>query len=195
MTVTVRPLTGNAARAAFNDLAALRIAVFREFPYLYAGDLDYERAYLSTYAESDGGVIVVAQDDDRIIGAATALPLVDETPEVLAPFEAADIDPGRVFYLGESVLLPEYRGRGLGHAFFDHREARAREMGCDTAAFCAVQRPEDHPRRPAGYQPLDPFWHKRGYEKRLDMVTHFSWKDLDEEAESPKPMVFWLRRL
>ena len=32
------------------------------------------------------------------------------------------------------------------------------------SAFCAVQRPSDHPERPPGYAPLDPFWRKRGYE-------------------------------
>jgi hypothetical protein len=36
------------------------------------------------------------------------------------------MDVGRVFYFGESMLLPRCRGRGIGHAFFGHREAHAR---------------------------------------------------------------------
>lgn len=196
MPVTTRTLTGAAAWAVFDDLARLRIAVFREFPYLYDGDAEYERRYLAPYAEAAGGVIVVAEEEDgRIVGAATGLPLVAETPEVIAPFTAAGIDPATVFYLGESVLLPAWRGQGLGHAFFDGREAQARALGLPLAAFCAVQRPPDHPRRPAGYRPLDAFWRKRGYEKRTDLTTTFSWQDVDETAESAKPMTFWLRRL
>ncbi|WP_394701474.1 GNAT family N-acetyltransferase [uncultured Roseibium sp.] len=81
------------------------------------------------------------------------------------PFEEAGLDPAEVFYFAESVLDPDYRGRGIGHRFFDEREAHARSLGCSTAAFCAVIRPDDHPMRPEDYSPLDPFWTKRGYRK------------------------------
>ena len=56
-------------------------------------------------------------------------------------------------------------------------------------------RAEDHPRRPSGYVPLDAFWRKRGYEPVDGMVGRITWRDLDEEAESPKPMQFWIKRL
>lgn len=193
MALRVESLTGDAARAVFDDLAALRITVFREYPYLYAGSPEYERQYLAPYAASAGGVIVAAFDGARVVGAATALPLIDDTDNVAAPFRAAGIDPARVFYLGESVLLPEYRGRGLGHAFFDGREARARQLGYAITAFCAVQRPPDHPRRPADYRPHDAFWRKRGYVPRPDMIATFSWQDIDAPAETEKPMLMWLR--
>lgn len=193
--IRVESLTGDAARALFDDLARLRITVFRDYPYLYDGDLDYERRYLVPYAETAGGVVVAAFDGARVIGAATGLPLADEPAHVAAPFVAAGIDPAEVFYLGESVLLAEYRGRGLGHAFFDGREAQARRLGLKTCAFCGVVRPDDHPRRPAGWRPLDPFWTARGYTCRPDMETTFSWRDLGEDAETAKPMRFWLRRL
>lgn len=188
-------LTGAAARAVFDDLARLRITVFRDYPYLYDGDLAYERRYLETYANSAGGVVVAAFDGDRVVGAATGLPLADEPAHVAAPFATAGIDPAGVFYLGESVLLPEYRGRGLGHAFFDGREAQAARLGLKTCAFCAVVRPAGHPRRPAGWRPLDPFWTARGYTCRPDMETTFSWRDLGDAGETAKPMRFWLRTL
>ena len=193
MALRVESLTGDAARAVFDALAALRITVFREYPYLYAGTLEYEREYLAPYAASAGGVIVAAFDGARMVGAATALPLLDDTDNVAAPFRAAGIDPARVFYLGESVLLPEYRGRGLGHAFFDGREARARELGFPITAFCAVQRPPDHPRRPADYRPHDAFWRKRGYSPRPAMIATFSWRDLDDAEATAKPMRVWSR--
>jgi GNAT superfamily N-acetyltransferase len=195
MTLRTQSLTGAAARAHLDDLARLRIAVFREYPYLYDGDTDYERRYLVPYAESPGGVVVVAFDDDRVVGAATGLPLADAPPSVAAPFVAAGIDPADVFYLGESVLLPEYRGRGVGHKFFDGREAQARALGLGMAAFCAVVRPADHPERPADWQPLDGFWTARGYTPRPDMETTFSWRDIGASSETAKPMRFWLRAL
>ena len=155
MTVQVRPLTGAALQAALGDLARLRIAVFAAFPYLYAGTEDYEREYLAEFTASDDAVLVAAFDGNRIVGAATASPLAAQDDYIRAPFERQGIDPASVFYFGESVLLPDYRGQGIGHAFFDHREAAARAHGASHASFCAVVRAADHPDRPADYVPLD----------------------------------------
>lgn len=60
-------------------------------------------------------------------------------------------------------------------------------------AFCAVQRPLDHPRRPPQYVPLDAFWERRGYTRHPELHTLMTWQDVDEASESPKRMVFWLR--
>ncbi|MCF8499745.1 MAG: GNAT family N-acetyltransferase [Rhodospirillum sp.] len=195
MTIRVKPLTGEAARAITDDLARLRISVFREFPYLYDGDRDYERTYLETYAKARDGVIVAAFDGDRVIGAATALPLTAEPDHVGKPFRLAGIPLETVFYFGESVLEPAYRGQGLGHAFFDGRESHARSLGYRTAAFCAVIRPEDHPRRAATYRPHDVFWTKRGYTRQDSMTCQMTWRDLDETSQSAKALRFWTRTL
>jgi len=48
--ITTRTLTGDGLTAALADLARLRIAVFRDWPYLYDGDEAYEREYLRAYA-------------------------------------------------------------------------------------------------------------------------------------------------
>ncbi len=93
------------------------------------------------------------------------------------------------------MLLPAYRGRGLGHRFFDEREAFARAGGFAWAAFCAVDRPAEHPRRPAGYVGLDRFWGKRGFVRRPDIVGHLAWRDVGDTGETAKPMVFWLKAL
>ena len=75
----------------------------------------------------------------------------DETPSFQKPFIERGFALGQVFYFGESVLLPAYRGQGLGHRFFDEREDYARRLGrFNTTAFCAVERAEDDPRRPPG---------------------------------------------
>ncbi len=178
------------------DIAALRIEVFRAFPYLYEGTIAYESRYLRTYIESAESVFLLVHADEQLIGASSGLPLEDETAEVRAPFEQAGMAFERVFYCGESVLLPSYRGQGLGHRFFDAREAHARALGrFDTIAFCAVQRPFDHPRRPSGYRPLDEFWSRRGYRQSPTLNAQMSWRDLDETVESPKTMIFWTRTL
>ena len=195
MTIRVAPLSGAALGAALDDLASLRITVFAAYPYLYDGDPAYEAEYLKEFTEAPDAVLVAAFDGSRIVGAATASPMRAQKAEFRAPFEARGIDPATLFYFGESVLLPDYRGRGIGHAFFDHREAQARECGATAATFAAVIRPEDHPARPAGYTPLDAFWTKRGYAPVPGFVTELAWQDHGEAGESPKPMQYWMRSL
>lgn len=197
MTVDVKALTGPAARAVLPDLARLRIEVFRDWPYLYQGTPDYEQEYLANFAASEGAVIVVARDGGVVVGAATAVPMASgHAEELVAPLAAAGHDISRIFYLGESVLLRAYRGRGLGHVFFDQREAHARALGGFTfALFCGVTRPDAHPLRPAGYVPLDSFWRKRGYTPLPDIVGSLSWRDVGEAAETAKPMQYWIKAL
>ncbi len=195
MAVTVETLPTARIHAAIDALAALRIAVFREWPYLYDGDLDYERGYLAEFAAAPDAVLVIAREGDDIVGAATASPLAAQKEEFLSPFMARGWDVGRTFYFGESVLLPGYRGQGIGHAFFDQREAGARAAGADIATFCAVQRPADHPLCPAHYRPLDAFWISRGYARVEGMTTSFDWLDIGEAQETPHPMQFWARDL
>lgn len=195
MVLTVKSFSGSDAAPYFDDVARLRIAVFREFPYLYDGDLAYERKYLATYARSEGSVFVLAFDGEAVVGAATGTPMATETEEVKAPFLTSGRDPQHFFYFGESVLLPAYRGQGIGLAFFEGREQQARKLGLANCTFCAVERPEDHPRRPQDYVPLNGFWQKRGYRHHQELRTTFSWRDLDEDGESPKTLSFWIKSI
>ena len=193
--VTVRALAPDEWAKRFDDLAQLRITVFRAYPYLYDGDMDYERSYLQTYLEAEGAFIAGAFDGDRLVGASTAAPLGEHKREFAEPFAARGLNPADFFYFGESVLLDGYRGQGAGVAFFDLREAEARRQGFSRCIFSAVVRPADHPMRPAGHQPLDAFWHKRGYTRLDGFQTRFAWKDMGDTDETDKPMEYWLKAL
>ncbi|SNR52317.1 GNAT family N-acetyltransferase [Puniceibacterium sediminis] len=190
----VEVLTGDALAAALDDVARLRIAVFRSWPYLYDGDLDYERSYLQTYRDSDRAVLVAAFDDDRLVGASTGAPMSDHAQDFAAAFDGSGLALSDIFYCAESVLLRECRGQGIGHRFFDLREEHARRLGFAVTAFCSVMRPADHPLRPADYAPLDAFWRKRGYAPLDGVVAQFRWKDTDQDVETAKPLQFWVKR-
>ncbi|WP_353228551.1 GNAT family N-acetyltransferase [Novosphingobium sp.] len=194
MILAVRPLTGAELAAALGDLADLRIRVFADFPYLYDGDADYEAQYITEFAAAPDAVLVAAFDGARIVGAATAAPMIHQKAEFRDPFAARGVDVARLFYFGESVLQREYRGQGVGHAFFDAREAQARQCGATAACFAAVIRPADHPARPHGYVPHDAFWQKRGYAPVPGLVTQLGWKDHGDMAETDKPMQYWMRQ-
>ena len=193
--IETRVLAGDELVAALDSVAALRISVFRDWPYLYDGSLDYERDYLRTYIDSLNAVLVGAFDGDRLVGASTGTPMRDHSDDFSAAFAEYDTDLDDIFYCAESVLLAEYRGQGLGHRFFDLREAHARDLGFSKVAFCAVQRSTDHPLCPQGYCPLDAFWRGRGYRPLPDVIAHFAWKDVDQTDSNQKPLMFWIKSL
>lgn len=195
--IALKQVTGAELASVIPELARLRIQVFREFPYLYDGTWEYEEKYLRTYIESGAAIAILALDGARIVGASTGVPMAHETAEFKKPFVEAGYDPARIFYCGESVLLPAYRGKGLYKAFIRGREAYARTCpgGFDYCCFCAVERDGNHPLRPDDYRPLDAVWRYFGYEKRPDLLTQLRWKDIDQPRETAKPMAFWIKPL
>ncbi|AKS42619.1 GNAT family N-acetyltransferase [Wenzhouxiangella marina] len=191
----IESLTDEAVQPWLDQVAGQRIRVFREWPYLYDGDLAYERDYLAHFAAAEGHVLVLARHGDEVIGCATAMAMRGADPAFQQPFVQAGFDLDEIMYFGESVLHPDWRGQGIGHRFFDEREAQARRLGKRWATFCAVQRPSSHPLRPADYRPLDAFWEKRGYRRQDALRVDYPWKDLGQSAETQKTMVFWTREL
>ena len=196
MPLRIERLTGSAMLPALPALARLRISEFLDWPYLYNGSLEYEQKYLKDFAASHGAVIVTASNGDEIVGVSTGVPLVHHQSEFATPFMKAGFDIGRIFYFGESVLQPPFRGQGIGHLFFDEREGHARGLGGFThTTFCGVVRPDDHPARPSDARPLDTFWIKRGYRKVDGLTATFSWPDVGELEKTEKRMQFWIRQL
>ncbi len=195
MSVTLHTLRGAALLRHLPALGRLRGAVFREWPYLYQADDAHEADYLRKYAEGPGAAVVVALDGEEAVGAATCQPMTQADAPVREAFLAAGRDPGIHCYFGESVLLPPYRGQGIGVAFLAAREAVAREAGLAIATFCAVERAADDPRRPAGHVPLDGFWRKRGYAHHPELACSFRWREIGGGEAVPHRLSFWLKRL
>lgn len=193
--VEVRALTGAELEAHLDDVARLRIAVFRDWPYLYDGTLDYERAYLTTYRDNPGALLVGAFDAGILVGASTSTFMEDHAEGFAAPLRQMGLPAGSILYGAESVLLPAYRGQGLGHRFFDLREDHARAHGRSHVAFCSVLRPGAHPLCPETYRTNDAFWTGRGYAKLPGVLAEFAWKDVGDAQETVKPLQFWMRAI
>jgi GNAT superfamily N-acetyltransferase len=191
----VKVYHGNEIENIIPDLARLRMTVFHDFPYLYEGDFEYEKNYLKIYLASSESTVVAVFDYGRMVGAASAMPLKAEANYVQAPFLEQQININQIYYFGESVLLKEYRGRGLGNIFFDEREKAALKFQYPMTCFCAVVRSIDHPMKPLNYRPLDEFWMKRGYQKNSKLIAAFSWKDIGDLEETKKSMVYWVKSL
>lgn len=188
-------LTGRDISAVLPALAGLRIEVFRDWPYLYEGSLSYEEEYLSIYTEAEGAIVVAAYDGDRLVGASTGCPLSQHSDSFGDALSATHLTVDDIFYCAESVLLPEFRGRGLGHEFFDRREEHGRKLGLTVSAFAGIVRPQDHPLKPADYRSLDRFWRGRGYAPLDGAVATFNWKDVGQPQETEHALQFWCKPL
>lgn len=203
MSVEIHVRRGDAIVPILPALARLRIEIFREFPYLYDGDLAYETEYLARYAERPGALVVTAEDvtsEDgsearEVVGASTGVPLAQELEVLQRPFLDAGLDVGAYFYGGESILRASHRGRGIYAKFLAAREDHARSLGHAKLTFCAVERPKDHPRRPVDYVALDDVWRHFGYAPCPTLRTSFRWRDVGEAEETEHPMVFWEKAL
>lgn len=194
VSLTFETITGARITEVLDDLARLRAEVFRAWPYLYDGDPENEAEYLRSYRDRPGAILVAALDEGRMVGCATGMPLASHEDARDVPLEALGLAMDRVFYCAESVLLPDCRGQGAGHVFFDRREAHARKNGFSIAMFCGVERPDDHPLRPADARSLAPFWEKRGYRAR-DAVIRMTWRDRNENRPSEKTLRVWTKSL
>ena len=188
-------LDSNSSKFELESLAHLRIEVFRSWPYLYNGTLDYEMEYLTSYIQSSRAAIFILKDGTKAIGATTCLPLSD-VEEVKKPFLDKKLNVDEYFYFGESVLLETYRGYGWGHQFFNVREQWAAQWPqYKYTCFCAVERPENHPQRPVNYRDNEVFWRKRGYTKYPELFCQLEWLDMLETEPTFKNLTFWIRSI
>lgn len=195
-TLAFASFKGIEIKSVFEDLGKLRIAVFKDYPYLYEGTLEHELAYLEIYSNAPKSFLFSVYDGTDMVGATTCIPLLDETPDVQKPFYEAGYAVDKIFYFGESILLPAYRGSGLGHRFFDEREAHVRTFNeFEHTTFCSVDRGENHPLKPVDYRANDVFWIKRNYIKKEALSCQMTWLDVGEKEETTKSLTFWMKTI
>ncbi len=178
------------------ELANLRIEVFKEFPYLYEGSIDYEMRYLTRYQKSKNSLVIICLIDNKVVGASTCISLLDEDDDFKSPFLNKEWDIAKIYYFGESIIKKDYRGNKIGHEFFRLREEFAKEklqQHLKFTTFCSVIRKENHSKKPHEYRPLDNFWKRLGYSDDYNLFTEYSWKDIDKKIEDSKKMKFWIK--
>jgi len=193
--ITERVLTGEAIVDHLDELATLRLDIFKEYPYLYSGRREDELAYLAGYVEKPGACVILAEDDGAVIGAATGMPLVHEQSSLREPFAATPYPQDEVYYVGELLFRQNYRSHGLGRRFLARMENHIRALGPFRKVICAtVERPIDHPARPYNHIPITYFLDRTGFVRLAGVVTHFSWLEIDG-AKRDHIMQFWVKDL
>lgn len=190
----VQSFNGSEIETYIPDLARLRLNVFRDFPCLYEGSIEYEKDYLKSYPENPQSILIAVFDEHhQMVGASTGIPMSAAPDYVQVPLIQAGYNIDDFYYFAESVLDHAFRGHGFGHRFFELREQVALKNGFKMAAFCAVERPEDHPLRPHDFHSLDEFWIKKGFQIHPEIISESFWRDLGELKDSKKKMSYWLK--
>ncbi|MEW9673985.1 GNAT family N-acetyltransferase [Ammoniphilus sp. 3BR4] len=196
--ITLEMLHGQEIERYIEQLALFRVKDFREFPYLYVGDLEREKGYIQHYTKNEKALLVIAKDDDKVIGISSGIPLEKFLGEAIAEQLAKiGLDSNHFYYFGETILLPEYRKKGIGRDIYKMREEYARSAGYTEVCFMAVVREEDHPLRPKDYKSPEDFWVYMGYEK-LEITADFTYPTVQANGQVEKAsnkMVFWKKHV
>lgn len=194
MNYTIETYYGKECLVFCHEIASIRIQVFREFPYLYDGNYEYELEYLNTFFSSEKSILIIAKHKGTVIGISTGIPLKDETENIKSPWYKNGHPVEDIFYFGESAIEKTHRGYGIGHQFFKLREEWAKKNGYKKTTFCCIIRPEDHKHKPKNHKTPESFWNKLGYQKG-NITCILEWKEIDEEKESLKNLNFWHKKI
>jgi len=193
--ITIQVLTGQEAKKYINDIARIRLTLFREYPYLYKGTAAYEEEYLETYFKSPHTVILLVFDGDKVVGFSNAIPLADESDEMKAPFIQKGLNLNDYLYIGEVMVYPPYRGQGILRKFLEFHEAKARKEGYKYTVFMTVERPENHPCKPDNYEPLDAVWKHFGYKLVPGLQISLAWTQVDTNQETGNTLAIWQKTM
>ncbi|MCH9625957.1 MAG: hypothetical protein S4CHLAM123_11430 [Chlamydiales bacterium] len=194
--IKVCTFSGKELNPYLEEIARLRMEVFKEWPYLYEGNFGYEKSYLKKFSHCEESVFVVAFDNGEVIGISSGLPLCFESEVIQKPFVDKQLPIDHYFYFSESVLKKAYRGQGLGHAFFDAREAFVKELGSyPRICFCSIIREPTDSRKPKEYWELGAFWRARGFAPLKGVICRFSWDEVGQKEKTEKELQFWAKDL
>ncbi len=184
--VQVEVCRGSDIQPYVDRLAGLRLTVFREYPYLYEGTISEEQNYLKMYSMSSNSILVIARDGDKVIGMATAIPLNETSSDYWKIFSDKKIPIDAIFYLGEMVLLKEYRGKGIGSRIYHQLEKLVKERGLyKKITLSEVDRGGDD----------KSFWKTKGFIKHPELRVYFSWKEIGELKKTRHALVFSSKNL
>lgn len=181
-------------------LSSWRISSFRDFPYLYEGNAEYEEEYLNGFCANSRSVMFRAYCNAETIALLSGLPLessfeiIQETAALSALCEVPCHD---MFYISEVIVHPEYQGRGLARTLMKQAEEYAATQGYRAACFLTVVRDNHDPRKPAYYYDPDLIWSRFGY-TRTTITTSFDWptRQLDGTVRNTAhELVYWFKPL
>lgn len=169
MTFRIVVFKGSDAKPYIRVLSEMRVREFRNFPYLYAGNVEEDIIYTQGYADSPQGVLIIAFQDEIIVGICSGTPMTTSMSFLESWSQALrqdDMDLNACFYAGELIVEQPFRNQGLGRQLIKSLMQEAKLMNFSSLALATSIRPKNHPLRPQDYFDTDLLWTKHGYQKQ-----------------------------
>jgi len=188
----IKALSGKDAQSYTEQIAQLRITMFRKYPYLYDGDMKNEESYLQTYWKSQKSTfLLLFNSEDEIVGLSSSRPLDEEMPEVKKPFLNTEIDLSKCLYIGETLIKEKYQGMQILDQMVKYYKEMVPKQAYECVLFMTVLREDNHPAKPDNYQPLDEIWKHYGFEVMKGKKIFLNWKRIDTQNEEENTLIVW----
>lgn len=177
-------------------VTSMRMSIFREYPYFYAGDLKTEAEYVEIYTKSPRSIFVLAKEGKKVIGLVTGIPLQDMDEDLTAPIKKAVLDLQPIYYLGEILLLKEFRGKGIGYQMYKAFEKTVRGQHCYTMiAIIRIDEKQNHAKKPKDYKSLQEFWTRLGFVEDLNLSLKVPYQEIDHADKTSHTFYYSLKKI
>lgn len=175
------------------------LKTFKEYPYLHCPTLEEKKEYISWFAHHQEGILVVAHEQDIILGFITGIPMkpvIAYLPEMHDLLKMHKQDLTEYYYCGDVIVLPEYQKKGICSKMFSSFEQKVKTLGYKGICLITSIREENHPLRPKEYQDPEKIWHHYGFEETSIILKNFQPTVIDhlgtvENRENA--FVFWVK--
>ena len=192
--IHVRSFTGSGIKSHLHSIAKLRTSALQDYPYSEAPNLQREMEHIRHISTCKEAIIVLIFDGHTLVGSALGYPLVWAAAELLKPFRDQGRKVESYFFFGESMLLKLYRGRGIGHHFFDAREAHVTHFATfQHICFCVPYKTEE--KAPADFIPLNEFYRRRGYIHHPELAFHQIKHKVGQQTPVEVVDTFWIKEI
>lgn len=200
--INIKIFVGEEVIPYIRTIAEMRIRIFKEYPYLYMGNLEYEEKYLQSYSLNAKAMLAVAYSNEKVVGISTGIPLLSES-EIINVCENSlkqqDKDPSKYYYYGEILIEHNYRGLGISSKLYKAQDALASSWGFKHTSILTVHRSDNHPLRPQNYKDSNCIWEHLGFFKNLPPLTiRYNWPTIQADGsivDDSNLMEFWERPL
>ncbi len=148
-------------------LSQMRLSEYKEFPYLYVGNMEEDFANTNYFTFKDG-LLVIAFEGKTVVGMYSGMPM--STPSSFLQDRSAQlagegVDINRCFYASDLIVHPHFKRQGIGGQLLKRLFQEVKVMGYDTMMGVISLRPLNHILRPKDYFDTDSIWEKYGYKK------------------------------
>lgn len=198
MTVHLETFKGADIQPYTRLLSEMRLKEFRQFPYLYIGNMEDDLAYTQTFSSTPQGRLIVAFQGNQVVGVRSGMPL--ETPLFFLDrwrsfLQKQGINTKKCFFSGEIVIDPAFQKKGLRSQLMNQYFQEVEAMGFTSIMAITSLRPLDHPLRPQDYVDID--MPRYGFEN-TNIVLSNTWPTLQADGtvkEQENHLIVWMKNL